>query len=751
MANMSADQNKPEASRFAVSKSTLLMDGFMNFFIRVGGVGIILAVFGILVFIVAQVIPLFRGAQVSALTTVPLAAPAGAIVGMDEHAEMPFYATLSGDIVFRAAESGEEQRTTAGLPGDFKPVASDYSDRLHTLHYVDAAGTVVPVEIGYKVSYDKDGARSLGAKPKAGKPVELGGEGAVSALWSEEANDSQLFVLLRGDAAKPRLEAVRVKQKKGMGGKVRTEVGDAEPLVAEGMGKIIAVRVAAGADTVLAGDDKGEVYWFYDDGDGFKARQHFAPFAGVPVVNMGFIFGDMSVSFTDTKGENTIWSIYQQTLPGEKESVRRWGQTKTLPAVPGAPKAFARTSSNKCYLLAGDNFASIRHSTTERVRADLPVDFTVRDAGFGAHYGLAWFVDGKGDLRRYHIDDPHPEAGFAAFFGKLWYEGSSQPGYTWQSTSGNDDFEPKLSIVPLMFGTIKGTLYAMLFAVPVALLAALYTSQFMKPEVKRVVKPVIELMASLPSVVLGFLAALWLAPKVEFAFPGILLVCASLPLVAMSFGYAWARLPKRIRILVGPGNEFMALVPLALLVMYAAWSAGPLFEKIAFAGDFPGWWRAHGGSYEQRNSLVVGFVMGFAVIPIVYTIAEDSLSNVPKSLVSASLALGASRWQTARLVVLPTASAGIFSALMIGFGRAVGETMIVVMATGNTAISEWNIFSGMRTASANIAVELPEAPVGSTHYRTLFLCACCLFLLTFVLNTLAETLRQRLREKYKVV
>ena len=418
---------------------------------------------------------------------------------------------------------------------------------------------------------------------------------------------------------------------------------------------------------------------------------------------------------------------------------------------PAPPTLFAAAANNKCYLLAGDGFASLRHSTTESVRAGIAPVEGARLAGLGRHYELAWFLDGRGDLRRLRIKDPHPEAGWRAFFGKVWYEGASAPGYAWQSTSGNDDFEPKLSLVPLLHGTLKGTLYALLFAVPVALLAAVYTSQFMRPEVRRVIKPVIELMASLPSVVLGFLAALWLAPKVEFLVPGLLLACAALPASALLFGFTWARLPKRIRVRIAPGDEYLALVPIALAAMAAGWACGPAFESFAFAGDFPAWWRAHVGAYEQRNSLVVGFVMGFAVIPIIYAIAEDSLSNVPKSLVSASLALGASRWQTAWRVVVPTASAGIFSALMIGFGRAVGETMIVVMATGNTAVSEWNIFNGMRTASANIAVELPEAAVGSTHYRTLFLCACCLFLLTFALNTLAESLRHRLREKYKVV
>jgi phosphate transport system permease protein len=153
------------------------------------------------------------------------------------------------------------------------------------------------------------------------------------------------------------------------------------------------------------------------------------------------------------------------------------------------------------------------------------------------------------------------------------------------------------------------------------------------------------------------------------------------------------------------------------------------------------------GTYVQRNTLVVGFAMGFAVIPIIYTLAEDALNSVPEHLRGASLGCGATPWQTAIWVVLPTAVSGVFSAVMIGMGRAVGETMIVVMATGNTGIIDWNIFNGLRALSANIAVELPEAVKDGTLYRVLFLTGLILFAMTFVINTLAEIIRQRFRKR----
>jgi phosphate transport system permease protein len=153
------------------------------------------------------------------------------------------------------------------------------------------------------------------------------------------------------------------------------------------------------------------------------------------------------------------------------------------------------------------------------------------------------------------------------------------------------------------------------------------------------------------------------------------------------------------------------------------------------------------GTYVQRNTLIVAFAMGFAVIPIIYSLAEEALRAVPDHLRAASLACGATSWQTVLWVVLPAAASGIFSAIMIGMGRAVGETMIVVMATGNTPIMDINVFNGFRALSANIAVELPEAVKGGTLYRVLFLTALVLFSMTFVINTAAELVRQKFRKR----
>ncbi|MCY1281531.1 Phosphate transport system permease protein PstC 1 [compost metagenome] len=249
--------------------------------------------------------------------------------------------------------------------------------------------------------------------------------------------------------------------------------------------------------------------------------------------------------------------------------------------------------------------------------------------------------------------------------------------------------------------------------------------------------------------ILGFFAGLFLAPYVEGHLPGIFSLLLLTPIGILLAGFIWSRLPESIRLRVPDGWEAAILLPVVGLTAWFALGMSPLMENWFFDGDMRLWISNDLGiTYDQRNALIVGLAMGFAVIPNIFSIAEDAVFSVPRSLTYGSLALGATPWQTMTRVVLLTASPGIFSALMIGLGRAVGETMIVLMATGNTPVMEVNIFEGMRTLAANVAVEMPESEVGGTHYRVLFLSALVLLTFTFVMNTLAELIRQRLRKKY---
>ena len=443
-------------------------------------------------------------------------------------------------------------------------------------------------------------------------------------------------------------------------------------------------------------------------------------------------------------------------------------------------------------------------------------------------------VAGNVSAAVFTLNAAYPEASGRAIFGKIWYEGNSEPAHIWQSSSGTDTFEAKYGLGPLIFGTLKATFYSLLFGIPIAILAAIYTSEFLQSRLRSRIKPVIEMMASLPSVVLGFLAALVFAPFVEKVVPTVLAAFVMIPLTFVLGGYLFQLLPRKTAIIFSRHGFSLLLFAALPAGIILAMIMGPFAERVLFSGDLKAWldgrigdgsagWLimllpmaafatillmnarvtpyirgrypdmenaaaarmellkfAGGalftllvagaaakaltlagldsrdpfpfigpvlGTYVQRNSLIVGFIMGFAIIPIIYTISDDAFASVPDHLRSASLASGATTWQTAIRVIIPTAMSGLFSATMIGLGRAVGETMIVLMAAGNTPILEWNIFNGFRTLAANIAVELPEAVVGSTHYRILFLAALTLFVITFIVNTVAEIIRQRFRKR----
>ena len=758
----SPERSRDRAQRFSTAKSTLLIDRCMTYFITIGGIAVVVAVLGIFVFILSQILPLFRGAHVQALTSIQLPHQTYVVLGVDEGSERPLVIASDGTLSFvDLAGTREVQTVVPGFESAKTFSAFRYDQARQEVLYATADGAFAIVKIAYKTAFDKD-VHTVEAQATAGPFLPLGQPGfAIKRIASGGAGSQQLVAAIQDVNGTLEVHAARLSQPRTLLGAGKTRVDQTYNLSPLIKGQPQEVVVNAQGDGIVVATQAGDVYYFFHTGSDLALRQVFTPFADLPncaMASMEFLFGGVSLVFVSASGANRIFSLF---VPADKTQ-RFFDQTKELPALPGAASFYAMSLRNKAFLTGSGAVASLRFGTTATIRWQQSLPFTISKALLSGKYNRILFLDTTSRLHVYQLDDPHPEAGLKALFGKIWYEGAAQPAYVWQSTGGTDDVEPKLSLVPLIIGSLKGTLYAMLFATPIALLAAIYTSQFLDPDWRVLMKPTMEIMASLPSVILGFLAALWLAPLLETRVPSFLLMLVFIPAAALLVGSCWSTLPVRERTWIKPGYEFLAFVPVMVLAIVLAWYLGPVLERLLFVvphpetgkpvADFRLWWpRITGASFEQRNSLVVGFMMGFAVIPIVFTITEDALSSVPAELKSGSLALGASRWQTAMRVVLPTASAGIFSALMIGLGRAVGETMIVLMATGNTPIMDFNIFSGMRTLSANIAVELPEAPHHGTLYRVLFLGGMVLFLLTFLMNTLAEILRQHLRERYRTI
>ncbi|MCQ8116000.1 ABC transporter permease subunit [Methylomonas rosea] len=467
---------------------------------------------------------------------------------------------------------------------------------------------------------------------------------------------------------------------------------------------------------------------------------------GVQISSMEFLNGDISLLIGDTSGVMAQWSMVRdQQNHFSIEKLRAF-------KVSDAPIITINPEQRRKGMLAADANGEIgiysstaeRELIKEKIAGGKPVSVTLSPR---ANAMLLQTEDGK--INHWTIENEHPEVSWSSLWNKVWYESYPKPDYIWQSSAASNDFEPKMSLTPLVFGTLKASFYAMLMGVPLALFGAIYTGYFMAPSVRQYVKPGVEIMGALPTVILGFLAGLWLAPFVEANLTGIFALLMIVPLSVMVFAYFWQFLPEQARHKIPDGWDAVVLIPVVIFGAWLSFQLSPSIEALCFNGDLRTWMREEFGiGYDQRNTLVVGLAMGFAVIPMIFSIAEDAIFSVPKHLTTGSLALGATPWQTMTKVVLLTASPGIFSAIMIGFGRAVGETMIVLMATGNTAVMDLSIFQGLRTLSANIAVEMPESEVNSTHYRVLFLAALVLFMFTFVVNTLAEVIRQNLRQKY---
>ena len=746
-----------------VDKRTLFVDRWMRLFIKSGGALIILCVLGIFIFIVSQIIPIFQPARIQSQTKVAIS-EGGEIIGLgaDEWAELPFVVDENGAFYFFDTTGRREpiKETPLLNLNNKKPTAFYYRQSSQEIAFGFRDSSVRIGQVSYTTSFE-DGRRQVEETLELGDALLLGEKkGSVVSLQlgGEEESKTIVAVLEREDHRF--LLGMVMKRQFSFWESGEWAIERRFDLTDQIQGIPCLLLLGSAGERCLVADERGQVSFFRIRDNEVTLVQTFEPFTegkSREIKAMEFLYGDASTVFVNAEGETVGFSIY---LHGDLDNERLLGKTKQFDAFSAQPVVYASSLRNKAFLLAGGESMSLRYGTTGETLLERKLPFTVRHALIGGKYNRLVFVDTEKKLHLYDLEDPHPESGWRSFFGKIWYEGGSEPEYVWQSSSASDEFEAKLSMIPLIWGSLKGAFFALLFAVPLALLASLYTSQFLHDDIRAIVKPVMEIMASIPSVVLGFLGALYIAPLIEGKIPSIILIFLMVPLLTFVLGRGWASLPYSIRRFVKPGYEFFYYLPVLGAIIFASWELGPVLEHLFFTVSLPEtgenvanfrlWWSSHlGFLFEQRNSLIIAFAMGLAVFPLIFTLAEDALSNVPWALRSGALALGATPWQTAIRVVLPAALGGIFSAVMIGFGRAVGETMIVVMATGNTPIMDFNIFTGMRTLSANIAVELPEAPHGGTLYRSLYLGAFLLFVITILVNTIAEILRQRIRRQYR--
>ena len=831
--------------------SVRFADRFSAACITVGGIGTILAVAAVFLFLASVVVPLFTRGEAKPDAEEALSLPAGVHAlhaGIDEYRVAAWTLDSDGALRVFRADNGDSIVTLRAAGPDSLSVASfDVASRSFAVGMID--GSVRFARLQFRTDYADPSAVPEAASLEKGE-VAVAGSAIVQKTSDGSLRRQTPELVIDADAP----------------GMVRGAVKRIDH-IAQGAGYLAAAT--GESDTVLVCRVDHEENEFTGEDSVTVYRGVLPPAAGVEhvlVAEAGSI-----VYVIDQAGNATVWDVRDVAAPALTASadftpddrhvtavapllgrttvlvgsddggVSTWFRYKPRGSAEfrlanaqhfdgdGAAVTTLAASARERVFIAGyaDGHVRAFHATSGKRVLDFQAGQDAITAAAFAPKSNGLLLLSASGVHDYDVDLKYPEVTPRALLRPLWYEGYPGPAHVWQSSAGTDDFEPKLGMWPLVFGTLKATFYSMLFGVPLALLAAIFTSEFVSPGARPRLKTLIESMASLPSVVLGFLAALVIAPFVQRVVPSVMIAFILVPAALLLTAYIWQLLPP---LWARRMERFRLAIALAVLPIAVAFSAvmGPLVERGLFNGDLMGWlaggeggvwggWfiialpvcafvsvfiiaRVTGtrirdfaarsrrtrvaavdlgrfaigavltvalaasfaaiasavgmdprgslmGTYVQRNALVVGFVMGFAIIPIIYTIAEDALSAVPDHLRAASLGAGATPWQTAIRIVLPTAMSGLFSAIMIGLGRAVGETMIVLMAAGNTPVLDMNAFSGFRTLSANIAVELPEAVRDSTHYRTLFLAALMLFFMTFVINTVAEIVRMRFRKR----
>jgi phosphate transport system permease protein len=852
-------------------------DAIARILITLGGIGTIAAVLLVGVFLFVVAAPLFRPAQTRPAGGGPLEPEAPLAIGCDESGDLAWLisgGTAGGNVqvlgIAAAKPLLERSAAAAGLE-QCTVVRGRGSDLLAAAGFAD--GTFRTGRLGLESAYLAAADLPPEVPPPATGEAVLQGDTIVVRSFSGQFARVSLVTDLGTPGGEPLPEPIidiDVTPLAGgplvaaldAAGNVRVESSTSRRNMLTGKTTVVAaggtiqpedgfrsqfVRVSELGDQLylIAADGAARRYLIRDVRNPRLMESFAVP---GPVTAVDRLFGGTALAAACEDGRILILFAARPpaTEPGEAqlpEDGLRMVVARELPRAAQPITALASSTRTRLFA-AADAGGGVRllHSTsgrevaTPQEIADGPNQATVLAAGRmpGAATKLCipprenrLVAAGGGRLAAWSVDAGYPEVSFRTLLLPVWYENYPAAAHAWETT-GHEAFESKFGLVPLIFGTVKATVYSMLFATPIALLAAIYASQFMHPAWKARIKPAIEMMASLPSVVLGFIAGLIFAPLIERNLMPVLTGLFVVPLVLLAGAHLWLLLPAGYRTRWARFRfPIVALVALPAGVV-AARLLAPVVEYSLFQGDvrswldgrdgsgFGGWvlaalplaaiatvwlvgrivnpWLRRAGAgwsqqragavsflvfaggvaialilavaaaafcdairldprgglfgtYVQRNAMVVAVGMSFAIIPLVFTVADDALSSVPDHLRSASLGAGATPWQTAVRVIVPAAASGLFSAVMIGLGRAVGETMIVLMAAGNTPLVSWNLFNGFQTLSAAIATELPEAARGSSHYRVLFLAALALFAMTFVVNTVAEIVRQRFRRR----
>jgi phosphate transport system permease protein len=721
----------------SIYKRNLTTDRWAGRLIQLVGMGTLLCILTIILVILFECLPLFIGAKFEDKSKINLEKEFSNKViftGLDNYLDNTYVLNNAGYLSFYKIESSElinrvkldESKKEGSTIESIKAVKSN------EFVCVWNDNSVARYEVKFFPVYEKGKERRIDYKILKKGNFSVPKLSPKSCVFGDNQDGRMIYVLL--DSSKNIVLKIDEVEEDFLGNKeVSTQIHTIKNEYS-----ITQITMDSVGRYLYALSEDNYLYKFNTANRKMVERMRIRPSA----TTMAIVQGDLEVAIAFDDGSVEIYA------PALIDGVRILKLIHEM-SVSSNPILTLYSSPRNRTLFAIDDKGILHavYTTNEKKLTRLPSKESIVNMQTDSRGKYLSTLSTEGSLQIYELNSDHPEVNVKALFGKIWYAGYQSPEYAWQSSSGSDDFEPKLSLIPLVFGSIKASFYAMLFSIPISVLAALYVSQFAGDRVKKIVKPVVEIMSAIPSVVIGFIAALVLAPFLDSHLCSFMLLIVLCPFFLLLIQF--------ISNINNIENKFykipQVLVLLSfLLYLSIAFLISDSVEIMFFSGDFRGFFinTLLDGNYDMRNSIIIAFSLGFAVIPIVFSMSEDALTSVPKGLTTASLALGANRWETAWRIVLPAASPGIFAAIVLGFGRAIGETMIVLMATGNTPIIDGSIFSGLRALSANIAVEIPEAPQGGTLYRVLFLSAGLLLVFTSFLNTASELIRQRLRKTY---
>lgn len=747
------------------SRKRLWLDAFMAYVMRVGGISVLLAVVLIFFYLLYIVLPLLKPASMTQQAQFALPTQTGdtLILALSEQGEIATRFTDTGYAEFFATQNAPNPPVTRqALPWPPQvAVTSQYflpDKGIAVFGFANGQALVVQNRYVFDYTDGKSHSRPQLAYPLGKTLLAVSPDDALQLLSLQSSDEATTLAALTR-SGRLLLQSYS-KEENFLTGEIELTQSNAElhlpanlqvqHMALDGMQRYLYLADSQGHLLQYAIADKNAMHLLHS--------QHLSD---APITQLRMLLGGISLLVGQANGRISQWFPVRNGHQGEHplQHIRDFvGQSAAITAI------IPEQRRKGFVAMAADGSLGIYHATAHRLLHIEKLAPAYAPALPEPQIALApradrllietaaSQTDGNNSFSLWQVYNPHPEISWSSLWSQVWYESHTEPKYLWQSSSASEDAEPKFSLAPLVVGTLKASFYALLFAIPLAVLGGIYTAHFMSPRLRRVVKPSIELMEALPTVILGFLAGLWMAPLVEANLPGVFAILLFLPPGVIVFAALWHSLPRRWTAWLLPdGWHVILLLPIVVGIVWLALSLNQPLEHWLFAGDMRQWLNHHGVDFDQRNAIVVGFAMGFAIIPTIFSMTEDAVSGVPQHLTWGSLALGATPWQTMWRVVLLTASPGIFSAVMIGMGRAVGETMIVLMATGNTPIMDFNMFEGMRTLAANIAIEMPESEKNSSHYRVLFLAALVLFVFTFLVNTVTEMVRQRLRKHYSAM